>query len=353
MMKRGASTKRGSSAGSTALVPRQRPTKAEVVASCARLDRIVERYRRASKASNTRRMYDVGLKRWEAYCTDRHRREIVYPARPEAIARYLSWLAEYERLAVSTIEVYLAALHAIYVHTGTSRKEDPTRSFIVIETMRGIRREKGAPPHKKVPLTWDRLRSALPSADACGLRPLRDRALLLLGFALGARRSELAALRVTDVTFERQGMKVLIRRSKTDQTSKGRTVGIARLQDEALCPVRALRRWLDAAGIERGPIFRGLWPDGGLRERALTPEHIARMIKRCAEAAGLEGDFAGHSLRRGFATSAYAAGVPEIAIQRRTGHRSVQVLREYADEARAYEDEPLTEIAASARKKRK
>ncbi|TAM72427.1 site-specific integrase [bacterium] len=288
------------------------------------------------------------MRSWEGYC-EAHK-ELVFPAEPEAIARYLGWLAKRGR-SVSTIEVYLAAIAAVHEHAGLP--QTPTRSFVVTETMEGIRRELGTRPRKKDPLTWERLLEALPPIDARDLGSIRDRALLLLGFAMGARRSELGGLRVGDVKFERKGMRVLLRRSKTDPRGRGREIGIARQEDEARCPVRALRRWLRSAGLERGLIFRSLTADGGLRSTALSGYRIACIVKAHAAAAGLEGDFAGHSLRRGFATSAYAAGVPEIVIQRRTGHRSVQVLREYADEARTYEDEPLTEIAASARKKRK
>ncbi len=333
-------------ARSRAIVPRHDP--ADVEASRKRLDEAAEQYRTASRASNTRRTYGTGLRSWEAYAK-RHG-ELLFPAEPEAISRYLAWLATRGR-SVSTIEVYLAALAAVHEHAGLSAT--PTRSYIVTETMEGIRRELGTRPTKKDPLTWERLLQVLPPQSARDLASVRLRALLLLGFALGARRSELAGLRVSDVEFERQGMLVRIRRSKTDQRGRGRTIGIARQNDTARCPVRAVRRWLRAAGIERGAIFREINRHGTLGSSALDGRSIARIVKACAEAADLDGDFAGHSLRRGFITAAYDAGVPEIAIQRRTGHRSVQVLREYADEARAYEDEPLTEIAASARKKRK
>jgi len=159
----------------------------------------------------------------------------------------------------------------------------------------------------------------------------RDRALLLVGFAGGFRRSELVGLSLNDLTFTGGGLIVLLRRSKTDQEAQGREVGIPFGSTPATCPVRALRAWLaDLEPEGAGPLFRPVNRHGHLLARRVTDRAVALVVKKWARAAGLEtADLAGHSLRSGLATSAAAAGVSERAIMAQTGHRSLTTLRKY------------------------
>jgi integrase len=170
------------------------------------------------------------------------------------------------------------------------------------------------------------------------LRGLRDRALLLVGFAGGFRRSELAALDLTDITDGEEGLTVLIKRSKTDQEAAGRVIGICYGSAPDTCPVRACRAWVKASGIVEGPVFRH-FHNQKMGDRAISPQTVALVVKRTAERAGLDSDeFAGHRLRSGLATTAAKNGASERAIMKQTGHRSVQMVRRYIREAELFQD---------------
>ena len=162
-----------------------------------------------------------------------------------------------------------------------------------------------------------------------GLRGLRDRVLLLVGFSGAFRRSEIASLEVADLTFTAEGLIINLRRSKTDQEAKGREVGIPFGADEVTCPVRSLKTWLARANIELGPVFRSVGKSGRLSHRPLAPDSVAWIIRQAARRAGIRGNVSGHSLRSGHVTTAARAGVPELVIMRQTGHLSVTTLRKY------------------------
>jgi integrase len=161
------------------------------------------------------------------------------------------------------------------------------------------------------------------------IRDLRDRALLLVGFAGAFRRSELVAINCTDLEWMDEGLIVTLPRSKTDQEGKGRLVAIPRGSPD-FCPVEALGTWLRSAGVEEGTLFRAIDCHGSVYGDGLSPDSVARIIKKKAAAVGLDpARFSGHSLRAGLVTSAAAAGVPEWAIRRLTGHRSEAMLHRY------------------------
>lgn len=168
---------------------------------------------------------------------------------------------------------------------------------------------------------------------------IRDRALLLIGFAAALRRSELVALDVDDVTEREDGLVVTLRRSKTDQEGAGAELGVPFGSDPTTCPVRALRRWYEASGIEAGPIFRPVTRHGVIGEARLTDRSVALVVKRTAERAGLDPvQFAGHSLRAGLITSAAEAGVQERHIMAQSRHKSVPVMRRYIRGATLFQD---------------
>jgi len=167
---------------------------------------------------------------------------------------------------------------------------------------------------------------------------LRDRSLLLVGFAGAFRRSELASLNLGDVLFTTDGLTVRLRRSKTDPEGAGRKVGIPFGSKASTCPVRALRAWLEAAGIDQGPLFHHVTRHGGLRKR-LSGHAVGAIVKPAAAHAGLEAArFGGHSLRTGLATAAARAGKPEHVIARQTGHKSIAQLRDYVREGDLFEE---------------
>ena len=171
-----------------------------------------------------------------------------------------------------------------------------------------------------------------------GLADARDRTLLLFGFAGALRRSELVALDVEDVSEDDAGLRLVLRKSKTDQEAEGAVRGLPYGSHPATCPVRAWRRWLEMSGITTGAAFRSVSRHGHLGATHLSDRALADIVKRRATAAGLVGDFAGHSLRAGFATEGYAQGTPELAIMRHGRWRSASVMRGYVEEGSIWND---------------
>jgi integrase len=207
--------------------------------------------------------------------------------------------------------------------------DSPTHAAIVASTIKGIRRTLGMAPAQKVPVLTPDIRAMIEAADA-GLIGLRDRALILLGFAGAFRRSELVGLNVEDCAFGRDGLVVTLRRSKTDQDGTGRKVGIPYGSNPDTCPVRTIQGWIETAKITGGPLYRSINRHGQLQPGRLSGIDVARIVKKVAGRAGLEtAKYAGHSLRAGHATSAAIAGASERSIMNQTGHRSVQMVRRY------------------------
>ena len=279
-------------------------------------------YARQAKAESTRRAYASDWADFVGWCQVQGR--VSLPADAETIAMYVTALAADRK--VSTIQRRIAAISQVHQFAG---HESPTGHVVVRTVMAGIRRAKGTAQVGKRPILTEDLRllvADLPNT-ATGQR---DRALLLLGFAGGFRRSELVGLNLADLNFTRDGLVVMLQRSKTDQEQQGREIGIPYGSNPATCPVRAVRAWVDSLGESDGPLFRPINRHGQVLNRRLTDKSVALVVKRRAAAAGIEsGGVAGHSLRAGLATSAAAAGVPERAIMAQTGHRSVTTLRKY------------------------
>jgi len=253
------------------------------------------------------------------------------PAAPETVAAYVDSLAELGRKP-STLQRRLAAISVRHQGAGF---DSPCGHALVRSTMAGIRRQVGTAQERKRPLRLRDIRAAFEAIESETLTGQRDRALILLGYAGGFRRSELAGLAVADIEERPEGLAVTVRRSKTDQEGAGQVKGIPFGSNPQTCPVRALRSWLAAAGISSGAIFRGIGKDGRtVAAEALCTRTVARIVKKAAKAAGLpESELSGHSLRAGFVTDGYAAGAAEAAIMQQTGHRSREVLAVYRREA--------------------
>ena len=293
-------------------------------------------YARQARAEATRRACASDLRDFERCCT--HNGLVPLPATPQTLALYLAELAGKRK--VSTVRrrvVAIAQQHRLLGHPS------PAADPIVREILAGIARTHGTAPRTKTALTAELLKDVLHRLDD-GLRGRRDRALLLLTFAGGFRRSEVAALDVADVRFEKRGAVVTLRRSKTDQLGAGREVAIPQLRTEALCPVHALRAWLAAAAIVEGPLFRTFSLRGELQEHRIDGRDVARLVQRLTGRARLAGDFAAHSLRAGFVTSGAERGIAEASLQNVTGHRSATILRGYVRRATLFDDAPLPRI---------
>lgn len=286
----------------------------------------------ASKAKETRRAYSRQWKRFVGWCGEHGFPSL--PTTPEVLALYVSARAQ-GGWKPAGLDQALAAV--ALAHT-TAGHLSPRGAAPVKEVMAGIRRTLGSAQRRAAPLLAGHLRTIL-EVPPSSLRGLRDRALLLVGFSGAFRRSELVSLTVEDVAFVTEGLEVTLRRSKTDQEGKGTLKAIAYAGSPAVCPVRALRTWLDAAGIQGGPLFREVTRHEAISAKALSGRSVARIVKGCARAAGLESErMSGHSLRAGFATQAALAHKPEQSIQRQTGHKSVDMLRRYIRVAEVWTD---------------
>jgi integrase len=219
--------------------------------------------------------------------------------------------------------------------------DTPTAAAAVRETMRGIRRTLGVSQTQKTPLMSDSLR-AIGQLLPDDLMGARDRALLFVGFGGAFRRAELVALDADNVCFTDDGLVITLEKSKTDQESHGRTVGIPFGSFPLTCPVRALKNWLKLSGIKEGPLFRsiGRWDQVG--SSRLSDKMVANIVKKRVAAIGFDPTrFAGHSLRSGFASSAAKAGRSERSIMRQTGHRSTTMVRRYIRDASLFSDNPV------------
>jgi integrase len=288
----------------------------------------------AALAPSTLRVYRSGLKDFAAWCEGIEAAPL--PSSPELVAGYVTELAE-RGLSVSTIEQRLAAIR--YAHEAQDI-QTPTASKAVRLTMSGIRRKVGvAPKRQAAPATAERITAMLSHVQGDGIKAVRDRAVLLLGFASAMRRSELVALQVEDIERKEDGLLLTIRRSKTDQDGAGVTIAIPRGQSEGTCPVAAVEAWLAAAGIESGNVFRSITRHGAVNG-SLSGRAVADIVKAAASKAGVSGDFSGHSLRSGFVTSAADRGVRAESIADHTRHASVEMVRTYTRKADLFRSHP-------------
>lgn len=289
----------------------------------------VRRLVMASRSANTQRAYRSDLKAFSAWCRASNRSEL--PASPETLAEYVGFLTRTCKPA--TISRRLAAISVAHKAAGL---ESPTLSELVRSTIKGARRELGTMQTKKAAVRIAGIRLAVKEFDLSP-KSVRDRALLLVGYAGAFRRSELVGLELQDLAFTSEGVRVTVRRSKTDQEGAGMVKGIPFGSREDTCPVRALRAWLELAGIESGPVFRSVTKGGKVQGSPLGDRDVSRILKGLAGALGLEPDqVGGHSLRSGLITDAYASGVPEAVIMATSGHKSHRVMSGYRREANLF-----------------
>lgn len=287
-------------------------------------------YADGSLPENTERAYRSDLRSFAQWCN--LARLPYLPAEPKTLAMYIAALADTGR-KVSTIGRAMAAISMAHQ---AFRHPTPTDDPEVKRVWKGIRLKLGVAKKKKSPISPQTLGVAFDVMPTT-LTGIRDRALLMLGFAGGFRRSELVGLNVADLDFVEEGLKVHIGRSKTDVEGEGRTIGIHRGVKASTCPVRLVRKWLELSGLSEGPLFRGIDRLGRVRPKALHPSTVADIVKAAARAAGAdEKAFAGHSLRAGLVTAAARANKPTHAIMAQTGHELVQTLHGYIREANLF-----------------
>ena len=281
-----------------------------------------------SKAHNTLRAYQADFIDFKKFCGKNGFNFM--PSDPKIIALYLTHLSSFSRF--STLKRRLASIKVIHRLKG---HYIDTKHPIIAENLMGIKRKMGVKQISKKPILINDLKSIINviNEDKNEFKKYKNRALILTGFAGGFRRSELVSIEYEDIDFVNEGVKILVRRSKTDQTGLGMTKAIPYFENKIYCPVTSLKEWINYAKINTGRIFN------------ISDKTVALTIQRYALLAGLDKNkYAGHSLRSGFATSTAEIGADERSIMAMTGHKTTQMVRRYIQEANLFKNNALNKI---------
>lgn len=304
----------------------------------AQLTEAARAYASQAKAENTIRAYRSDWKDFTKWCAGHG--IVSLPATPDTVAVYMTALAG-EGKKPATISRRMASISKAH---SAERYESPTamKHTRVAEVWQGIKRSLGTAQCVKAPAETHVLKGMLARLPE-NVLGVRDRALLLLGFAGAFRRSELVALDVADVQETHEGLVVNLRKSKTDQEGAGRKVGIPYGSTLETCPVRMLKEWLKVSGITAGALFPSISRHGrtGLR---LTDQSVALIVKRYVPAGLDKAVYSGHSLRAGLATSAAVAGASERSIMDQTRHKSVAMVRRYIRDSNLFRDNAAARV---------
>ena len=295
-----------------------------------------------SKSQNTVRAYKSDFEDFGLFCIKNGLNSM--PTDPKVVSLYLTFLSSKD-VKISTIKrrlVSIGVLHKIKGHYLD------TKHPVIIENFMGIKRLKGVNQKGKKPLLINDLKQIIDKIneqDEPEIKKLRNKALLLLGFAGGFRRGELISLDLEDLEFVFEGVKINIKRSKTDQFGEGFTKGIPHFENYLYCPVKNLKNWLNISKIKKGPVFVRFSKGSKLTGERLTDQSVALIIKDCIKKTGINSaNYSGHSLRSGFATSAAEAGAEERSIMAMTGHKSTEMVRRYIKEANLFKNNALSKI---------
>ena len=296
---------------------------------------------RISKSKNTLRAYKSDFKDFGIFCS-RHGFNSL-PSEPRTVSLYLTHLSKISK--VSTLRRRLVSISMVHKLKGFYLD---IKHPVIIDNLMGIRRVKGSIQRGKKPILAKHLKSiinVINSSEINNLVKLRDKSIILLGFSGGFRRSELISIDYDDLEFVEEGLKIDIKKSKTDQFGEGMIKGLPYFANEVYCPVTNLRKWIDESHIKYGPIFRRFFKGSILTNNRLTDQTVALLIKKYLNLAGIENaNFAGHSLRSGFATVAAESGADERSIMAMTGHKSTQMVRRYIKEANIFKNNALNKI---------
>jgi site-specific recombinase XerD len=284
---------------------------------------------RNSKSKNTLRAYQSDYTDFLEFCSKNGFQSM--PTKPKILALYITHLSSYSKY--STLKRRLASISVI--HKAKGHYID-TKHPIIMENLMGIKRINGSNQKGKKPLLINDLKiiiKAIEQSKEKDNRKIRDKALLLIGFSGGFRRSELVDIEYEDIEFVSEGVKIFIKRSKTDQSGEGMTKAIPYFDNKDFCPVIALKNWIEIIEFRNGKIFN------------ISDKNVALLIKKYANYAGLESHrYAGHSLRSGFATSTAESGADERSIMAMTGHKSTEMVRRYIKEANLFKNNALNKI---------
>ena len=296
---------------------------------------------KSSKANNTLRAYKSDFKDFGVFCAKHGFSSM--PTEPKVVSLYLTHLSANSK--ISTLRRRLVSIGVVHKLKGHYLD---TKHPIIIENLMGIKRKKGSVQIGKKPILINHLKQIINVIDEQKIekiKKLRNKTLILLGFGGGFRRTELISINKEDLDFVDEGVKITLRRSKTDQFGEGLIKGLPYFTNEKYCPVTNLKNWLILSKIKTGPIFRRFKKGTILTDHRLTDQSVVLIIKDCLKIAGIENqNFSGHSLRSGFATVAAASGADERSIMAMTGHKTTQMVRRYIKDANLFKNNALNKI---------
>ena len=297
----------------------------------------------SSRAINTIRAYKSDFDDFCLFCVQNGFKSL--PTEPKIVSIYLTHLSSRD-VKISTLKrrlVSIGVIHKLKGHYLDSKHP------IIIENIMGIKRRKGSIQKGKKPLLINNLKALINVIDKYNydeeLKRLRDRSIILMGFSGGFRRNEIVSIDCDDLDFVNEGLKINLKRSKTDQFGEGLTKALPYFDNTQYCPVLSLKNWIKISNINSGPIFRRFSKGCKLSNNRLTDQTVALLIKKYLKLAGINNkEYSGHSLRSGFATSAAEAGVEERSIMAMTGHKSSEMVRRYIKEANLFKNNALNKI---------
>ena len=294
-----------------------------------------------SKAKNTLRAYKSDFKDFGAFCAKHG--FVSMPTDPKIVSLYITHLSK--NLKISTLRRRLVSISMIHKLKGHYLD---TKHPLIIENLMGIKRTKGSIQIGKKPLLIRHLKeiiNVINDQNFDEIKKARDRAIVLIGFGGGFRRSELVYLDYENLEFVPEGLKIIVTRSKTDQFGEGMTKGLPYFSNEDYCPVINLKKWIKLSKIKNGPIFRRFAKGCTVTKNRLTDQTVVLLIKNYLKLAGIDNsDFSGHSLRSGFATVAAESGADERSIMAMTGHKTTQMVRRYIKDANIFKNNALSKV---------
>ena len=295
-----------------------------------------------SKANNTVRAYKSDFNDFGLFCAQNGFKSL--PSEPKIVSLYLTQLST-KNVKMSTIKRRLVSIGVIHKLKGHYLD---TKHPLIVENLMGIKRRKGSIQNGKKPLLINNLKKIINVIDEQKkekIKILRDRTIILIGFSGGFRRNEIVSLDFDDLDFVEEGLKINIKRSKTDQFGAGSTKGLPYFENSQYCPVVSIKKWIEISKINSGALFRRFTKGSNLSEKRLTDQTVALLIKEYLGLAGIDStNYSGHSLRSGFATSAAEAGAEERTIMAMTGHKSTEMVRRYIKNADLFKNNALNKI---------
>ena len=296
----------------------------------------------SSKANNTVRAYKSDFNDFGIFCAQNGFKSL--PSDPQIVSLYLTHLSTKEA-KISTLKRRLVSIGVIHKLKGHYLD---TKHPSIIENIMGIKRRKGSNQLSKKPILINSLKNIINAIDEQNkeeIKIFRDRSIILIGFSGGFRRNEIVSLDYDDLDFVPEGLKINLRRSKTDQFGEGFTKALPYFDNSQYCPVVSLKKWIKISKIKSGAVFRRFSKGSKLSENRLTDQTVALLIKEYLKLTGIDSkNYSGHSLRSGFATSAAESGAEERSIMAMTGHKSTEMVRRYIKEANLFKNNALSKI---------